>query len=95
MISFAGVRVEEGLTDSYCLIFFSSLSHTVSSMCGFAICLAKIEVGIAYAAWAALGTAFVTASGILFFQEDCDAVKVACLFMILAGVVGLNLRDSH
>jgi hypothetical protein len=26
MISFADVRVKEGLTDSYCLIFFSSLS---------------------------------------------------------------------
>lgn len=76
-------------------VFLGACTLYLSSMCGFAICLAKIEVGIAYAAWAALGTAFVTVSGILFFQEDCDAVKVACLFMILAGVVGLNLRDSH
>lgn len=66
-----------------------------NSMCGFALCLAKIEVGIAYAVWSALGTAIVTTIGIVLFGESCDSVKLGCLLLIMVGVVGLNLRESH
>jgi small multidrug resistance pump len=71
---------------SHFLYFFL---HSVS---GFAVSLAQIEVGIAYACWAALGTAIVSTSGILLFGESCDSIKLMCLLMIIAGVVGLNLR---
>jgi len=61
-------------------------------MLGFNLSLAKIEVGIAYAVWSAWGTILVTAVGIVFFRESCDLVKLSCLALIVAGVVGLNLR---
>jgi multidrug transporter EmrE-like cation transporter len=72
-----------------------SLFLPVYSASGFAVSLAQIEVGIAYACWAALGTAIVSTAGIVFFGESCDSIKLVCLLMIMAGVVGLNLRDSH
>jgi len=66
---------------------------TVHSMFGFNLSLAKIEVGIAYAVWSAIGTTIVTTVGIVVFRESCDLWKISCLVLILAGVVGLNLRE--
>jgi small multidrug resistance pump len=76
-------------TDPYITHLLYVFSYSVS---GFAVSLAQIEVGIAYACWAALGTAIVSTSGILLFGESYDSVKLLCLLMIMAGVVGLNLR---
>ena len=77
------------------LIFLRFMVLFSNSMCGFALSLAKIEVGIAYAVWSALGTAIVTTAGIVLFGESCDSIKLGCLLLIMAGVVGLNLREGH
>jgi small multidrug resistance pump len=84
------------------LKFFRSYVNTItiynfftwSSLVGFNICLAQIEVSVAYAIWSAFGTCLVAVVGIVFFNESCDAGKIACLGLITAGVVGLNLRDD-
>jgi small multidrug resistance pump len=64
-------------------------------MLGFNVALSKIEVGIAYAVWSALGTIVVTYIGIVCFHESFDLYKLLCLSLILAGVIGLNLREDH
>lgn len=56
--------------------------------------LEHIDVGAAYAVWAALGTAVVSTAGVLLFEEPCDATKIACIVMIVVGVVGLNIRSD-
>ena len=61
------------------------------SMVGFNVSLAQIDVSTAYAVWSALGTMVVTSLGILVFKEKCTLVKIACLFLIVSGVVGLQL----
>eukprot|EP00538_Stauroneis_constricta_P002905 CAMPEP_0119549032 /NCGR_PEP_ID=MMETSP1352-20130426/2816_1 /TAXON_ID=265584 /ORGANISM="Stauroneis constricta, Strain CCMP1120" /LENGTH=276 /DNA_ID=CAMNT_0007594469 /DNA_START=512 /DNA_END=1342 /DNA_ORIENTATION=+ len=66
-------------------LYFTSIS-------AFAIALKNINVSVAYAIWAALGTAVVSATGVLYFGESIDAVKISCLMMIIAGVIGLNMR---
>jgi multidrug transporter EmrE-like cation transporter len=67
---------------------------TVPSQCGLTISLAKIDVGIAYAIWAAIGTATVSIAGMLLFSESFDSIKMVSLSLIVMGVVGLNLRDD-
>jgi small multidrug resistance pump len=57
--------------------------------------LAKIDVGIAYAIWAALGTATVSIAGMTLFSEGCDSIKMVSLSFIVLGVVGLNFRNDH
>jgi small multidrug resistance pump len=71
---------------------FSFLNH---SMLGFNIALSKIEVGIAYAVWSALGTLVVTYIGIACFGESFDLHKLLCLALIVVGVIGLNIREDH
>ena len=74
----------------------ASLTHppTPLSMLGFNVALAKIEVGIAYAVWSALGTLVVAYIGIVSFGESINLFKIVCLALIVFGVVGLNLADD-
>ena len=45
--------------------------------------------------WAAVGTAIVSITGIVFFGERLDTAKIVCLAMIVLGVVGLELTEDH
>ncbi len=59
----------------------------------FTLSLKGIDVSIAYAIWAGLGTALITVIGIFFFREPINTLKIASLFFVVAGVVGLHLSD--
>lgn len=65
------------------------------SLAGFALALKSIDVSIAYAIWASVGTAIVSIVGIVFFGERLNLTKIACLTLILLGTVGLELTDEH
>ena len=75
-----------------CLTFFF---YALSLVClNFA--LKKIDVGVAYATWSALGTALIASIGILWFREPSTVLKIVCLGLIIVGVVGLYLSGgSH
>lgn len=64
-----------------------------ASFAAFSIALKKIEVSVAYAIWAGIGTAAIAVIGILYFRESVTAVKLLSIVLIVAGVVGLNLGD--
>ncbi len=53
-----------------------------------------IDVGVAYAIWAGLGTALVAAVGVLVFGEALTLARLLSLGLIVTGVVGLHLTGS-
>ncbi|MEO5608151.1 MAG: multidrug efflux SMR transporter [Ornithinibacter sp.] len=55
----------------------------------------RMQVSIAYAVWAGLGTVGIAAVGFLFLGEDLGIVKVFAIGLIVSGVVVLNLTASH
>lgn len=61
----------------------------------FAQALKSLDLGIAYAIWAGVGTATVALIGILVFGEPGSAAKTAGLALIVVGVVLLNLQGAH
>jgi small multidrug resistance pump len=65
----------------------------VLALLGLALALKTIEVGIAYAVWAGAGTLLIAILGVIFFKESVSALKVVSMFLVIAGVVGLNLAD--
>jgi len=67
----------------------------VLSIVALAFALKKIELSIAYAIWAGMGTALIAMLGIFYFQESVSAMKVISILLIFAGVVGLNLAGLH
>jgi small multidrug resistance pump len=65
-----------------------------ASFVALTLALKKIEVSVAYAVWAGVGTALVAAIGIGYFREEITALKLVSLLLIIAGVVGLNLSAA-
>ena len=50
-----------------------------------------LPVGTAYAVWTGIGSAGTAILGILYMGEPATAARLACLAMIIAGIVGLKL----
>ena len=63
------------------------------SFLAFTQALRRMEVGVAYALFSALGTALMASVGILWFKEPATLMKVAALAMIVIGVLCLNLSS--
>ena len=59
------------------------------TLLGFA--LKTIDVSVAYAIWAGVGTALICVVGMLFFREGMSLLKLLSIALIVVGVVGLNL----
>jgi small multidrug resistance pump len=55
--------------------------------------LRKLEVSVVYAVWAGLGTVLISCIGIFWFSESLTFTKIISIFLIIVGVVGLNLNE--
>src|SRR5205823_14740098 len=62
------------------------------SFFAFSHALKHMEVGTAYAIFSALGTALMASVGILWFNEPATVLRIISLFLIILGVIGLNLN---
>lgn len=51
-----------------------------------------IPMGTAYAVWGGIGTIGTLIVGALFLHEPVDAVRIACIVLILGGIIGLKLQ---
>ena len=59
-----------------------------------ALTLKELSVGVAYAIWAGVGTALVAIGGVVVFGESLNLAAIACLGLIVLGVIGLNLSGA-
>ena len=55
------------------------------------LALRALPLGTAYAIWTGIGTIGTAILGIVLFSEPADALRLACIGMIAAGIVGLKL----
>lgn len=61
------------------------------SVYGLALATRVLPVGTAYAVWTGIGTVGAVVIGMLVLGEPRTVARVACIGLILAGVVGLKL----
>lgn len=54
-----------------------------------------MQVGVAYAIWAAAGVALVALIGTLFLGESMTWIQVGGLALVIAGVMALELGGQH
>jgi small multidrug resistance pump len=86
------LRLSDGFTKlmpSVAMAVFYALSFGALSLT-----LKRIDVGVAYAVWSALGTALIATIGVLWFHEPLTALKALSLVAIVGGVVGLYLSGG-
>ena len=56
-----------------------------------ALAMRTIPVGTAYAVWTGIGAIGVAILGIVLFGESREFLRILCLFLIIAGIIGLKL----
>ncbi len=62
-----------------------------ASMGLLALAARGLPIGTAYAVWTGIGAAGTAVAGIFIFNESASAARLACLTLIVAGVVGLEV----
>lgn len=55
------------------------------------LALRSLPLGTAYAIWTGIGTIGTAILGIVLFAEPAAALRLVCIGMIAAGIVGLKL----
>ena len=65
----------------------------VLSMAGLAYALREIPVGTGYAVWVGIGAFGTAVVGMVALGEPATAGRLACLVLIVAGVVGLKVLN--
>ena len=68
---------------------------TVTAMVGsivlLGLALRTLPLGTAYAIWTGIGTVGTVIFGIVVLNEPASVVRLACIAMIIGGIVGLKL----
>ena len=81
----------EKLIPSILIFVFYSCSFSLMTLA-----IKTIEVSVVYAIWSGIGMALISIIGIFVFEESATLMKLVCILLIMAGVIGLNLQtQSH
>lgn len=89
VIATSSLKAAEGFTR-----LWPSLVVIVGYLLAFyflSLTLKTIPVGIAYAIWSGAGVVLIAVSGWLFLRQSLDLPAVTGLFLIIAGVVIINV----
>lgn len=84
-----GLKYTEGFTR-----FWPSLGTGFSmivSVILLGVAMKDIPVGTAYAVWTGIGATGTVILGIVLLGEPATALRLACLGLIVAGIVGLKV----
>lgn len=60
----------------------------------FTCSLKGISMVLVYAIWSGLGTALIALVGFFFFKESLDWIRIVSLFLIVSGVIGLQVTQG-
>lgn len=83
-------------SDNFSSLAFTALAVTllVFSMACLSLSLRTIPVGTAYAVWTGIGAVGAAVLGIAAFGEPLTTIRLVCISLIVAGVVGLKLQSA-
>lgn len=80
---------------------FSKLWPSVATICTMiasfgllSAALKSIPVGTGYAVWTGIGAAGTAIIGMAFLGESREVLRLLCILLIIAGVVGLKLAST-
>lgn len=86
-----GLKYSDGLTR-----FWPTAATVIAIVLSFtlmALALRSLPFGTAYAVWTGIGAVGSIVVGMLLYSEPTDPVRIICLMLIVAGMVGLKLNS--
>lgn len=87
------LKYNEGFTR-----LWPSVATAVTGIGSFYLLMLAIKtlpLGTAYAVWTGMGAVGVAILGIILFKESVDWYRLLSIALVIAGIVGLKLTDSH
>ncbi len=88
-----GLKYTEGFTRLWPSLW--TVGAMVLSLSLLGLALRTLPLGTAYAIWTGIGTVGTALLGIWLFGEPATALRLLCIGLILAGIVGLKLVSPH
>ncbi len=88
-----GLKYTDGFTRLWPSV--GTAASLVVSFVLLGLALRDLPLGTAYAVWTGIGTVGTAVLGIALFGEPSDALRLVCIGLILAGIVGLKLFAPH
>jgi quaternary ammonium compound-resistance protein SugE len=84
-----GLKYTEGFTRLTPSLL--TMASMIVSLGLLGLALKTLPVGTAYAVWTGIGTVGTAMLGIWLLGEPATAMRLACIGLIVAGIVGLKL----
>ena len=66
----------------------------VASMTLLGIAVRTLPLGSAYAVWTGIGSVGTAVLGIVLFREPATVMRLLCIGLIVAGIVGLKVAST-
>ena len=87
-----GLKYADGFTRLWPSV--ATVVSLLGSMGLLAVALRTLPLGTAYAVWTGIGTVGTAVLGIVLFREPATAMRLTCIALIVAGIVGLRLSST-
>ena len=87
-----GLKYTEGFTRPGPSV--ATLAAMAASVVLLGWAMRTLPVGTAYAVWTGIGAIGTVILGIVLFQEPATFARLACVGLILAGILGLKLTHA-
>jgi len=88
-----GLKYTEGWTRLVPSLITGALM--IASFYFLSLAVKTLPIGTAYAVWTGIGTVGAAILGMFLFDEPRDIVRIACIFLIIAGIAGLKLTSAN
>ena len=85
-----GLKFTEGFSQLWPSLFVGAAM--LASVSFLDLSLKSIPLGTAYAIWTGIGAAGTVIIGMIWLGEPRDLGRLVCIFLIIAGVIGLRLH---
>jgi quaternary ammonium compound-resistance protein SugE len=86
-----GLKYTEGFTRLWPSVW--TIGAMVVSMYMLALAAKSLPIGTAYAVWVGIGAAGAMILGMIMLGEPRTVARMACVGLIVAGVIGLKVFD--
>jgi quaternary ammonium compound-resistance protein SugE len=84
-----GLKYTEGFTRLWPTVL--TVLSMIASLGLLGLALKSLPVGTAYAIWTGVGTVGTAILGMILFGESTAVLRLACIGLIVAGIIGLKL----
>ncbi|MGE3146032.1 MAG: quaternary ammonium compound efflux SMR transporter SugE [Pseudorhodoplanes sp.] len=84
-----GLKYSDGFTR-----FWPSVATVAAVALSFvlmSLALKSVPFGTVYAVWTGIGAVGTVLAGIVLFQESAEPLRLACLALIVTGILGIKL----